>query len=810
MQPPRYGFKNLFFKILYAIIEVIISLHVYQYINLYHSILINLFLYLQLLSIIPFFMYFNTTDFLETNPDGPCSSDEFIFNFVLFLKFILISLIFSNYKCFSYELLFYYLCWKMSFSIRTKKLHNWIVKEYYREKYHKYFEEYFIFVIFIYFLNLMYLFRLSSILFIIPIIIECFITMPIRLFKNETDFVPLFFPIKQYDILKSKYKNAKLSTISFYEFTILLLWNFGIELKFIIVCSVFLSIISFVNDSKYRKFYQTSFFKYYAGFIYKALLYFSIILLLNNTSFLAKEINKTDLITILIPLLVFNMGAFFILSQFNYQKYSSAFLIRKLINPIVVFISIILPSIILCIICFSDSIFLNQHIYLSYFFITYAIIASFILILYFSSISESCFFLNSLLLSTKWTDFESHKTSIFSLNESRIEAIQHIIIGDINSNYVDTIRTDLLALSDWTNKNIRDIAYQSSSYRDVINNRFTDFYKDIISTIFLKKNQNVINLFFEFFNMRCLNSVSYKNFHEYSIIYDIMFYFIREEIDIDEKNAKLNFLSLLNRCPFIIYNLDDISFRLDLEEHIVKHIKNIYDYAIKEHKTIFISKYICFSDMFTNIASKRENVTLEINENFVELYNDIRQILRKLIEDSNNEYNYIETCIREVEELSEFLFTLDTDNIHVRHLWDYHLFTCEEIIKKAQEIEYINNSHIFLPLYKILRNVDNTIFNNTLLLLAKLLDDFFTYLELHNINDNIFMYWYALDNLYNNYEKDIEKQKYIKSFMDSLIEKHKHLKSYQDAIKTMQSNFTLIENYDYSKLDIRKKKEGEP
>ena len=58
MQLPRYGFTNLFFKIFYAIIEVIISLHVYQYINLYHSILINLFLYLQLLSMNIFFYVF--------------------------------------------------------------------------------------------------------------------------------------------------------------------------------------------------------------------------------------------------------------------------------------------------------------------------------------------------------------------------------------------------------------------------------------------------------------------------------------------------------------------------------------------------------------------------------------------------------------------------------------------------------------------------------------------------------------------------------------------------------------------------------
>ena len=72
----------------------------------------------------------------------------------------------------------------------------------------------------------------------------------------------------------------------------------------------------------------------------------------------------------------------------------------------------------------------------------------------------------------------------------------------------------------------------------------------------------------------------------------------------------------------------------------------------------------------------------------------------------------------------------------------------------------------------------------------------------------MFKYWYEMDNLYRFYNTDIVKQRYIKSFMNSIIEKHKHLESYPDVIRTIQSNFTWIENFDYSKLDIRNEAKG--
>ncbi|MCR4734095.1 MAG: hypothetical protein K5829_03700 [Treponema sp.] len=627
--------------------------------------------------------------------------------------------------------------------------------------------------------------------------------MPSRLFKKETDTVPLLFPIKRYDIIKSKYKNIKLSNISFYSFLYLLFWQVQVDLKSAIFLSIFISLIILRTDSRYRKFFQISFLRYYSGIIYKFLLCLGFFLLLKNTNFLNENINKTDLITILIPLLVFNMGAFFILLQFNYQKYSSSYLIKTLINPFIVLMTIIFPAIVLCTTCFFSDTFFCQHSYLCYFFIVYTILSSFILILYFSFISESWILLNTLLASTKWLDFESHRDSIFHLNESRIEAIQSIISSDIKANSVNVIRTDLLAMSDWTNINIGNIAYKSSMYRDIIDNRFTDFYNSIISEIFIKNNSAVADLFFRYFYYRCLNNVTYKNFKDYSIIFDIMFNFIKEQIDIDEKEAKRNLSLLLTRCPYILKKLDKYD-ELDIEKHITNNLKNIFDYAIKEHKDTFIKNNICLSDFFMNIDSERNYIQIEIDEYLVDLYNEIRSILRELIETSSCEYNYIDTCVKELSDLSKFLIKLDTANINVSHLWDYHLFTCEQVIKKAQEISYIKNTGIFTPFYEILRETNDQIFENTLFLLSKLLDDFFYYLESNNNKEIMIAYWYEMNNFYSFYSDDYEIQKTIKSFMDSIIKKHCYLESYKSKMQSFHSNFTRIEGFNYSKLDIRK------
>lgn len=793
-------FRKLFLKILYIVCELIIFFHAFQKITITNDPFIKFFFYFQLFSIFPVFMFFNPSSDMEYNSDGHCPSDEFSFNLIILIKLILTCLIYQEYNCFKYEVIFYYLSWKTSFLIRTNKIHNWSLPE----KSNKILEKFFIFTIIIYFILLLFLFRISSIIFFIPIFVECFITMPSMLFKKEPDTVPLFFPIKKYAIVKSKYKKVELSNLAFFQFSILLFWNMQIGKEYIAIISICITIITFLSDNKYRRFFQTKFFKYYSGFFYKCILYIVIFLLQNTTYLLDNTISKTDLITVLIPLLVFNLGAFFILLQFNYQKYSSSFLIKKLINPIIVFISIVLPATILCITCFFNIDFFRNHLYISCIFITSTIISSFILIMYFSFISESWLILNSLLLSTKWTDFENHRDSIFQLNESRIEAIQSIIIADIKNNSVNTIRTDLLALSDWTKNNIRDIAYKSTMYKDIIDNRFIEFYNSIISAIFNKKNPTVTELFFRYFYFRCLNSVTYKDFHKYTIIYDIMFNFVREEIKFDEKNAKLNFSRLLTRCPFILTNLDSNNkLNFEIENHITDNIKSIYDYAIKEKKNLFISKYTCFSDIFSNIDSKQENIIFDINEYIVDFYNEIRSILRELIKNSTDKNNYIKTCIKEIENLSEFLFELDITNIDVRHLWDYHLYTCEQIIKKAQEMSYIDNADIFSPFFDILYKSNNIIFDNTLFLLSKLLDDFFYYLESIDKENYMFSFWYRMDCLFIYYNNNI-KQKNIKSFMDVIIEKHKNLKNYTAVIQNVNSNFTKIEDFNYSKLDIRK------
>ena len=447
---------NIFFEIIFFAIEFAIFIKTFCFIQSNNYILPKLFFYFQFLSFFAELVYFNTSveldSYLHRKDLIICPSDEFIFNLIISIK--LFFSVLSHFCSSSFPLIvfFYFFVWKLSFIIRIEKLASYTITEpFYNQK----IDLYFLISHIINSIALTVFFHLHFGLLLIPFIIEVFITFPCLLIKKEPKFVPLQFPIKLLDIIKSRYKNNNISFFSaflFFSFSFLVT-NSSNKTSFIII--VIMLFVFLILDINHLYVFKLNFILYYKSTFLKIFIYLLwCFLYLKKSFFNFTNFDKSAFITILSSVLIFNFGAFFILLQFNYQKYSSAYLIRKLLNPFIIIISLLLPALFIFCIVFFNSEFFSSNSYFSYTAFIISVFSAVLLLLYFSIISESWFLLNVLLKSSNYDDFANHRESVFQLSESKIEAIQGIISADIKNGNLNVLRTDFLALADWTKLNI--------------------------------------------------------------------------------------------------------------------------------------------------------------------------------------------------------------------------------------------------------------------------------------------------------------------------------------------------------------------
>ena len=792
---------NLLLKIIFFSLEFIFFLKTFSFNQANNYLFPKLLFYFQFLSFFPEFIYFNFSIELESFSLNP--SDEYLFNCIISLKLFLAVLASSCCSNFNIVVFFYFFVWKMSFIIRTEKLGRYSIND---SIFNQKIELYYILSNTFNFFTLIFFFYSSLRLLFLPLIIEVFITFPCLLLKKEPEFVPLQFPINFFDIIKSRYKKNNVSLISvflFFFFSLLVTNNSNITK----IISILILFIFLILDINYLRILKISFIAYYKSTIFKIFIYLLWCYLYSKRFFFDfAQFDKSSLITFLSSILVFNLGAFFILLQFNYQKYYSEYLIRKLMNPIIIFISILLPAFFIFCINFFKKDFFIVNTYFPYAAFIISIFSAVLLLFYFSVISESWFLLNLLLNSSNYYDFANHRESIFQLSESKIEAIQSIISADIKNGNLNVLRTDFLALADWTKLNIKNIRYQSKLYIHERDNRFKNFYHSIGKLVLAKKDVVLEDVFFDAFIRRCLFDVTYENFSEYKILYDVLFDFIKEEIETDEIEAKNNLRDLLIRFPYILVGIKSVELKIDFEEHIVKKIEEIYDYAIKNNKSLFISRFTCLSDVFSNFQAKNENLIIEFNGFHVDIFKSLHRILRKLIEGATLDNKYLIVVSEELKEFDELLLKMDYRNINVSHVWDYQLFLCEQLVKKAMQINYLESTFVFSPICDICYESTGNLFHNSLIVFTKLIDDFFDYLSNHNNNNYILKIWSHIDNLLNYYEDNPIELVQITSFTSILIKKYPILNNYPELYKQTRENFYKykIEDFNYDELDIRK------
>ena len=283
-----------------------------------------------------------------------------------------------------------------------------------------------------------------------------------------------------------------------------------------------------------------------------------------------------------------------------------------------------------------------------------------------------------------------------------------------------------------------------------------------------------------------------------------MFDFIKEEIDNNEIQAKSNFRDLLYRIPYILQGIKDIYSKIDFEEHVLRKIEEIYDYAIKNGKGLFLSRLTCLADVFLSYQAKQDELFIDITERHVDIFNCLRGVLHKIIESSTLKNKYLEITSEELEEINEVFLKMDYNNINVAHIWDYQLFTCEQLVRKAMQINFLESHIVFAPFFKILYGSDGKLFYNALLLFTKLIDDYFSFLRKNKKNDYILKFWASINNFVEFYKYNPVEESLIKSFTNVLVQKYSILKDYPKVSKQAWGKFTRIEDFNYEILDIRK------
>lgn len=428
--------------------------------------------------------------------------------------------------------------------------------------------------------------------------------------------------------LFNKIKQTPLSFLYFISVVFIkILDSFPVSFDILLsLCVVFLISIKIeyqnINDAKYQ--HNITIITYYM-FSLVTLLLFCLFVFLINVEALAEADAKqysSNIYASITNIAILNIASLFVLIQLNYQKFGSAYLLKKMFQTPTLLLITLLPAMFLVLrghILVSDipslpSILLGCSFGSTLFLFTYAYL-----------ILDANVVMRSLFQNINYIDFKNYKKNVIHQEETNIDTILKIIATMLKNNDTAISHSVFYNFACWIKHNIDSINQRNHNEFDVKNNKFYDFFMVLVTGLINSKeivfHQNFI------FSIRyiVIKNVTFENFREHKILYSVLFEYLY--LSLKNKNDQIaeeiyrtiywNASQILRGLPkceideFQMINKFDYQGVWEFENIFIEPYGKIVNIGIENKNLTFLSSISFYDDLF--IADSSDNKTIQEN-----------------------------------------------------------------------------------------------------------------------------------------------------------------------------------------------------
>lgn len=355
----------------------------------------------------------------------------------------------------------------------------------------------------------------------------------------------------------------------------------------------------------------------------------------------------------------------------------------------------------------------------------------------------------------------------------------------------------------WTEKNINKIKNRTKIYWEKKNNSFFSFYENLAFDIAKTNDGNIVEIFLNSIRKVVYEKIDSTNFIDYEIFFESLVVFTKEAINIDEEKACDAFFILKEYITFSIQNFTNKKMTV-FEKEFVEVIEKIIDLALKENKTVFLNKAKILT-IFNSFGKSKKIIK------WTSIYKDIfirfRMIVKKIAQIATSDNRMLNSLLDDASDFCESLKKQKLDFSMLKSIWDYYFDLIMSIVNVAINKKIVLSNFDFEAFYKFFWNSDSDeiIKKNALICFTGSLDNYFSFILNSNekqkewiIND-IWSRFIQLERFVCSKENIYNEWKDFKVFFEK---KYPQL-NYNKYCKDVKNNFVPVENFDYSKIDIR-------
>lgn len=463
-----------------------------------------------------------------------------------------------------------------------------------------------------------------DIFLIYPILYSCFIF--IKSIQNSDEFC-----VKSEFTSYQLVDKIKKTPVSFLYFVIVIyikiLYGFSINFDILLsLCIILLISIKIeyqhVKDAKSQ--HNITTIPYYMFSLVTLLLFCLFIFLIKIEPLDINDVKQyaSNIYASITNIAILNIASLFVLIQLNYQKFGSAYLLKKMFQTPTLLLITLLPAIFLVLrghILISDipslpSILLSCSFGSTLFLFTYAYL-----------ILDANIVMRSLFQNINYTHFKNYKKNVIHQKETNIDTTLKIIATMLKNNDTAISHSVFYNFACWVKHNITSINQMNHNDFDVKNNKFYDFFMILVSGLINSKeivfHQNFI------FSIRniVMKNVTFENFQEHKILYSVLFEYLylalknRNEQIAEEIYRTIywnasQILFGLSKCEidrFHIIKKSDCRGLWEFENIFVEPYRKIINIGIENKNLTFLSSLLFYDDLF--IAHSLDDKKLKEN-----------------------------------------------------------------------------------------------------------------------------------------------------------------------------------------------------
>lgn len=409
---------------------------------------------------------------------------------------------------------------------------------------------------------------------------------------------------------------------------------------------VYICQISKNGISVYGKRFLTFFFQL---LIHLFLIILLIYIITNHTTVNKETMNNisTMIVSVIAADLIFNFTAMFILSQENYNKFNSVYILRNIITKWTVFLSVVIPAI-LIVILILDKIPEKYFILYSVCCIIYCIFCSIRLLWRLKKSLNTIELILGLISNTNSQIIQLYCNGNFETDDNDIDTILKILVDTINRKEYTLSQSIFEIVLHWMEKYRKDISITDySPYFESQNKFYKKFINILVATIVDSKSQEVIRQFSdEIWNILKFANLEVE-YREYHVFYNAINKMISKLLQIEnydfENSAKHIFNICFIKAGYILSNttesirkenffIDESDSYREFKSYYFSPIEQVIRNAAKQNKIDFLRGIDLFTSFFQFVPND-----IGLNENHLQIVLKITHIYSSIL--STNNYN---------------------------------------------------------------------------------------------------------------------------------------------------------------------------